>query len=257
MDTDKVLTRIAVAVPLAHVVACSLFLSGYSFGFGDQIGGLFELTDFFGISIQHLAGMYLLGFGIPLLMITARHRSGFAYAQDVREREPDSAKKATLERRDLSAKRVVTVVSSAMAMVGIVMITISQVFDTSRMYFIAMSLIATGISPLWWVVANSLRFHGLPAELTWIVASAIIGIIALGMDLGHIERRYSYEILSLNRYGCASMTILRPLGSRFLAVSPDGQRHIINEKCEVVFSFPAKPKLNTRPITSNSSIFGT
>jgi hypothetical protein len=64
--TLQFLTQVVVLIPIAHIVACSIFLTGYSLGFRDNITSLVSVSDLFSISFGYLAQIYILGLLLPL-----------------------------------------------------------------------------------------------------------------------------------------------------------------------------------------------
>jgi hypothetical protein len=107
MDIDKSLGRLAVMVPVVHVVACSLFLVGYSWGFESGVATLFTASDFFTVSLDHLVRMYALGMAFPLALLVYQHRSGAPYIADAIAVEVDETKKNALVRQSVFMKTLI------------------------------------------------------------------------------------------------------------------------------------------------------
>jgi hypothetical protein len=67
MQLDKLISQTVLLIPLAHLIACSIFLLGYAAGFGGNVGTLLSLTDIFPVSIRDLALTYFAGLLVPAL----------------------------------------------------------------------------------------------------------------------------------------------------------------------------------------------
>lgn len=246
MDSDKLLGRAAIIIPVTHVAACSLFLAGYSWGFGDKIGTLFTASDFFTISLHYLVSMYIFGLGVHLVPLAYRHLSGTPYTVDKISRIQDE------EQRQLSLKRlevIKTMITLSLVVLFTLVVTlliINIVYDLNRSYYLTISVLTLTIVPLWWHVANKLLISGVGMELTLLGLTFAAGLVGLGMDAGFRDRRYSFDALQGSHFACGSDIVLTPVGNRFVSVSPDGSRQVINDKCEVIFKFPTLPKLNER-----------
>ena len=74
-EADKMFSRAALLFPALHFSTCTIFMSGYSAGFGSNIGGLFSISDFFTITIQFLFTTYVANLLLPFIIIFSRHKS--------------------------------------------------------------------------------------------------------------------------------------------------------------------------------------
>lgn len=236
-DFDKVAGRLAIVVPIVHLVTCGLYMAGYSAGFGGNIGGLFSASDFFTITIQHLVTTYVFSLGMPLAVILLRHRSGRAYAVDIIAQEDDPATKAKLI---ATRQWVIGFTTWALPVLALFLFTmlICQIWTGSvRNYNFLFTSIFLALMPAWWGAADRLKLYGLPVELAWCAAVFAIGVVGLGMDAGDRDRRLAYKVLFDTRMHCGHHVMLSPIGDRFISVTPDDRRHLINEDCKVIFDF--------------------
>ncbi len=241
MDFDKLSGRIAIMVPIVHLTACGLYMAGYSAGFGGNIGGMFSAADFFTITIQHLVTTYVLSLGMPIAIILLRHRSGRAYAADLIAKEDDPVAKAAMV---ATRQWVINFTTWALPAFALFFLTIfiSQIwFGAIRDYHFMLTLIVLALLPTWWKTATRLNLYGLPVEMAWCAFAFSVGVIGLGMNAGDRDRRLPYNVLSDARMSCGTHVILRPIGDRFISVTPDNRRHLINDECKVQFGFVPTP----------------
>lgn len=247
---DKSLARLAVIVPITHVVACSIFLAGYSWGFGGKVGTLFSVTDFFTVSLDRLIMIYLCGLGIPLGMIFYRHRTGEPYASVAIARETDETKKQELIRRRRSRIRALTVLMWFAGVTGLSAFILSIAYDLYRSYYALFSAMLFSMSILWWKLAEKAKLDGIGAEFAWTVTWFVVSLVGIGMDAGFRDRRMTFDYHKSAHYRCGTHIILTPAGDRFISVTPDNRRHVINEECKDLFEFASAPPPSSETIFS-------
>ncbi len=248
MDLDKSLGRLAIIVPVFHLITCALFLFGYSWGFGGGAGTLFAVTDFFTVSLDHLIRTYALGLGVPLVFILVRHSRGHPYAADVIAAETDAVKREKLAAAHSTLK---TIISWGLAISGLLILMalfFSIYFDLMRLYYLSVSAILLIFVVPFWKLCDALNIEGIHGEFAFVVLMFIAGVIGIGMDAGFRDRRGSMDFLDKDRYQCKDHMVLNTAGSRFITVTKDNMRHVINEECKILFSFPAKPPLRQQSI---------
>lgn len=225
----------AVAVPAIHVAACTVFLLGYSWGFGENIETLFSITDFFRISMQRLAMMYVLGLGFPLALITYRHKIGITYYADRIEREPDNNVRALLVDSHERSRSKIRLVSPAIA-IGIILLLITQInYGLAPDYYIMFSLTETALLPLWFDLCNRGGFYGRNVELVYAVVIFFTSVFSIGLEAGGRDRHMQYH--TSTGYTCSKNRIINAVGSRFISVGPDNGLKVITDECRTIFEF--------------------
>ena len=237
LDIDKVAGRVTIIVPVVHLAACGLYMAGYSTGFGGNIGGMFSASDFFTITIQHLVATYVLGLGMPVAVILLRHRSGRTYAVDLIAMEDDPAKRADLVATRRWVLRLTTWVVPPLVLIPLIILVCQIWTGAMRDYYFALNFSLLALLPVWWKIANRLQLYGLPVELAWCALAFAVGVLGLGMNSGDRDRRFPYNAVSDVRMHCGKHAILSPIGDRFISVTPDNRRHIVNDECKVQFDF--------------------
>ena len=240
-DVEKLVGRATLAIPVLHVLTCGIYIAGYSAGFGGNIGGMFAASDFFTITIQHLIVIYVLGLMFPTGFILLRHRAGKAYIADEIEREEDLNRK---ERLISNRNFVVGLMDWFLPIFGLLMVTIlvCQFWTGSRVeYYMTLNMILLAFTPTWWRVTAYFRFYGLPAEISWCVLVFIIGVLGVGLNAGDKDRRAPYSFLANGHMQCKEQVILNPIGNRFISVTADNRRHIVDDDCKVRFNFEPVP----------------
>lgn len=237
MDIEKAIGRLTIIVPLIHLLACGLYMAGYSTGFGGNIGGMFTASDFFTITIQHLVTTYVLSLGMPVAVIFLRHRSGRTYAADLIAKEEDPAKKAKLVD---TREWVIWFTTWALPLLGLLPLGLlaCQIWtDAPRDYYLPLTMLLLALLPIWWRAANRLNFYGLPVELAWCALSFAVGVLGLGLNAGDRDRRWPQAAFVDSRMRCGKHVVLNPIGERFLTVTPDNRRHLTDDECKVQFDF--------------------
>ncbi|PTS81391.1 hypothetical protein DBR17_09765 [Sphingomonas sp. HMWF008] len=216
-------------------------MAGYSLGFGGNIGGLFSASDFFTITIQRLISTYVMSAGLPAVILFLRHRSGKPYISDEIAAEQDDLRKKRLE-NTAALMRIMVSVGFIVAFILWCIILFAEIYSDSWIeYYMFLTAATLAIFPFWWKAAERFKFYGMPVEIAWCIMSFAVGVVGLGLNAGERDRRFSYAELSQHRMHCATHVVLTPIGTRFLSVTPDGVRHIINDECKVLFDFQKRP----------------
>lgn len=248
MDVEKFVGQLAISVPVMHVVACSLFLVGYSAGFGSEVASLFAVSDFFTISIDHLVRMYAIGIGLPLAFLVYRHRSGFAYAADEIAAEEDCHKREKLIQSRRNIQCFITCSLMILSLISISTIILSSLYDIYRIYSFPVLVLTAAMSIPYWRICEKIGFYGMRAEVAFISICFASALISMGMDEGFSDRRSSISQLEGSAYTCGKYRVVGAVGQRFIAASTDRNRHVINEECEVLFDFPQTPTVRRMSI---------
>jgi hypothetical protein len=238
IDIDKIATRYTVFVPVLHLVSCGLYIAGYSTAFGSNIGGLFSASDFFTITIQHLIMTYIVGLGMPLLVILARHRSGKTYAADLIAKEDDPIKKAAMAENNRKTVKFIQWVLPLASLLPIALLLCQIWTGAMREYYLVLNFVLMALLPTLWNTASRLGFFGVRVEFAWVGLAFAVGVYGLGLNSGDRDRRLPFSAFADSHMQCKKHFILRPIGSRFISVTSDDRRHLVDDKCEVKFTFP-------------------
>lgn len=249
-DLEKTISRAVILVPVAHIIVCTLYIAGYSLGFGGNIGGLYSPVDFFTVTLQHLIYIYVLSLAMPILFILFRHRSGRTYASDEIAAETDPEKKVALAQ---TASRVVSFFDYALPMflvLVLVSFSVSIYVDTYIQYYLTFNAIVLSLYPTFIRLAEWLNFRGLRVEVAWSLISFTAAVVGLGLDSGQIDRRLTYDALAKGAMRCQGHVILTPIGQRFLSVTRDNRRHVVDADCKARFEFEQRPLWRGGPLPS-------
>jgi hypothetical protein len=249
-DMEKVLGRLAIAIPLVHVVTCGLYLAGYSAGFGARIGGMFLPSDFFTITIQMLIQLYTLNLGLPVLILFVRYIYVDGYASDVIFKPTEHQTIQDLTANISALKKILIVINTLCIFLGIVAIanlTAEIIVGVKLSIRFTCSFLMLAGLPLWWKFATKLKRGGWQVEFAFLCTYFVIGIWAAGVENGQMDRRAEYSNFVGRRMTCGDHVILGPIGSRFLSIMPNGQRQIIDENCKIIFGFVKAPPFTVGP----------
>lgn len=245
MSIDQLLARSALIIPLLHVVTCALYMVGYGRTFGGDVIGLFNASDFLTITLRNLVSTYVFALGLPALLLLRRHRSGNPYLADQIAAEPDEVKRGKLIDHGRAMRRLFSIALPILGLVVVVPFIISALLDLYLSYYLTVSYLAMVVSPLWWKFAASLRLYGIAAEVAWVGIAFVFGVISLGADQGQLDRRLPFTSFKADFMKCGHNVIIGTAGGKFISVTPDNRRHIIDGDCATKFTFPLQTTLGT------------
>ncbi len=237
-------------VPIAHVIACTLFLAGYCTGFGGNIATLFKPSDFFTVTLDHMVLMYTTGLIVPVVTVVARHRAGVRSASDEIALEQDQTKRAAMTTTLRRMRRTIVVLCLLMGIISAALLILSYRFDTFVPWYLGLSFFTVSIAPFWWQITTKLNFLGVGIEFAWLTLSFLVGVFGLGLDNGELDRREAFSELRPTRYACGKLVILATAGDRFIAASKSGVRSVIDEECKVQFNFAKAVPISDKPLGS-------
>lgn len=238
--------QLAVVAPLIHLIICFIYISGYSLGFGGGIGSIFSISDIFSISLTDLIFVYIIGFIFPIISLSDHLTIS---------EEEEAELRASRDYLAVSKKLIISgdmmrylILSSMAAFVVLLSTEFFLAFylnelipyvniQVSSLFALPFILRVSGPS-----VSSRLKKRTLLVIAVGLVTSAL----ALGLAQGQKERRYPISSFS-NRITCNDMIILRSVTQKYIAISANGNRVIIDEKCELLFKLPVRREL--KPIS--------
>lgn len=239
--TLQFLTQIVVLIPVAHIVVCSIFLTGYSLGFRDNITALVSVSDLFSISFGYVAQVYILGLFLPLSFIT--------YNQ-TKPAKPVDLSLITLDQANAEVVKYTRRLryfeyGSLLAGACAIGYTAWQIYhDRQVSYSILLFGLALVYMTQFW---EGLEKRGLPNQTVtyvWCLLSFVISAFGTGWTSGEVDRRMKFAELRISRFGCNDVVVVRSLGENFLGVRRDNRRIVVDKECKVLFQFPIKPVFN-------------
>jgi hypothetical protein len=116
--------------------------------------------------------------------------------------------------------------------------TLSSYYNLNRFYYSCVSTATISFSiPFWWI-CDRVKLYGFWAEVMWIVVCIVPAVISVGMDEGFRDRRDPMARLVKDTYHCQKQLVVSSIGDRFISVTRDNVRHVINDECEILFNFP-------------------
>ncbi|WP_298169941.1 hypothetical protein [Novosphingobium sp.] len=223
-------------------------MAGYSLGFGDHISGFFTAGDFFTITIRNLLSVYFFGLGLPFIVISIRN---------FRESAPESAKNIDLD-DECGSDRLGKILEifyinpslfiDIFAIYNLIILILCLYFKVPPWYQLTFIFVFFAFSSRWWKIAVQLSLSNFITELLWCMLVFSISVFGLSLDQGFLDRHAPYKSLSYNRVSCDKFTVLTPIGSRFIAVTSDDKRHLIDDKCQVVFEFSPSYIASSEPL---------
>lgn len=249
MDIDKLISRGAVAVPLIHVITCGIYIVGYAMGFGGSIGSLFSPSDFFTVTIQHLATVYVTGLGVPIAFNFFRNRSTVARAGTSNNAIPNDPPSELVKAiwRGISIGIDILLVFFGLLFF---VILLAQIWTGwIRTYYLTFLAMWMGTLPFWSRYAVKRNIYGLKPQLYWIGATFAISVLGMSLTAGEVDRRASYSNLKTGRMLCKNHVILSSIGDRFITVTSDNNRHIVSDECEVFADLEKLPMAATGPLS--------
>lgn len=235
--TNKLLIflgRVAVLIPVAHILACSINLIGYTLAFGGNITSLLSVADLFSITFSGMGTAYVIGLFIPAAFIWWLHSMPDPPPVVVQNQEEGEALKVKWKRNAIIRDRVTS-------WVGILMIGFAafrSFYDqpnSPALFFQGVFL--TYIKEFW----NGFERRGLTNIQTstiWILLMFVTVAFGSGSFDAQVDRRAPFKEVRVGRYGCGDYVVLRHVGDDFIAVRRDDRRIIINQDCKILFEFP-------------------
>jgi hypothetical protein len=220
----KPIAQIAALIPLAHLFVCSLFLAGYSGAFGARVGSLFAISDIFATSLSDLFIIYVTAVLVPLIG-GMRIKHILTNMQDSEDTKSKIAKTA----------------DRAMLALGALMVLL-EAFRMYRNEPVQYNLLIEGI-----LLANigavfrffeKVGLHGSEQGVAWLAVLLCAVAFGAGMSQGQLDRLAQYRTFVGRSYNCGKLIILRPASDKFIAVTPNNNRVLIDQTCKVEFFFP-------------------
>ncbi len=70
----------------------------------------------------------------------------------------------------------------------------------------------------------------------------------LGMDTGDLHRRLPFAKIKSDQMSCSGSVVLKPIGERFISVTADDRRHVIDAECKILFDLPQSKLIPGAPL---------
>lgn len=226
MELEKILSRVVLIAPFAHLAVCSLYIYGFSMGFGLSISGLFTATDFFIVTLQNLIVIYPVALMLPAIIWYFQHQST----------SDDDGGMASVSEFSVRRKIFVGVIVSISVFVFF-WFAISRIQGFYFSWYLLLQAILICMLPFAIQLASRAQLNRAKVSFSLNCAMFVLAVVALGIEKGDLYRRGSFVQLTNNDMKCGNQTVLLPIGDRFLAVGTDATRNIINDDCKVVFKF--------------------
>lgn len=235
------LSQIAVIAPAIHLFISFVFITGYSLGFGGGVGTLFSITDIFSITLTDIYYVYIFGFIIPLLsiidkLIVDRHKEN--------NTNKDSLNFFNIF--ELSGKTVrVTLLLIMIISILFVLFYfyIANYFKALMPYNLIQAALIISLPYILMIDGENSSIRLKRRTIALLIVGLILSSLASGLSQGQLERRYSISHFE-NRVFCSDFKILRSTSQGLIAVSKNGDRIIIDSKCQTIFKFPHRTIAN-------------
>lgn len=241
MELPKIAEQFPVLAPLFHLLLCAAFLCGYSAGFGAGIGGLFSVSDLFSLSLTDLIFLYIFGLLFPALFIAPHFQPNFVplATRLARSNDPSDAQLLKFLRKTINWFLVA--LAAIWLLFLIPAIGLAIMYDQRIPYSDISGVIPAVVTFFWLKYSSNLTTKFRTDLITAALLSLIAGAMFFGLARGQEERRYSVDNFSTSYLKCGTMTVLRPISSRFLALDRYGRRWVIDESCKPIFHVPDRP----------------
>jgi hypothetical protein len=245
-DFDKYSGRIALLVPTFHILTCGIFITGYSIGFGANIIGLFSVSDFFTITMQYLRELYLsslLLFSISILFLF--------YKPNIKNISDENSAIQKNKKPPVNLPKFMYIIVILLAVIVFILAAREiylGLFQNKyvKFYGIFQQIFLQYFAIYTMYVVNSVNNLKNPKifkmGLVFTIFSILLhsfGAVGIGLEVGQRDRKMPFEWLKNDRMTCGSNVVLNPIGERFISVTSDNRRHIIDDKCQTVFDFPS------------------
>ncbi len=219
--------------PVFHVITCTLYIYGYSSGFGSSLSAFFSISDFFTITLQHLISIYFGSFFLPLLLIYFRHRNGYISFEEELTQKGDPDPRAT-------SRRIQKIILIAL-LIACLSISLTTYVIYEQLKYVDFALVAAvlqlSIVFPYWKLCDAIRLSGMPADLGWLSIAFTIGVFFNGYNDGEKHRIMDVKSFSDNARICKDYIILTPISGKYLVIFKDGTRKIIDSDCKSQIEF--------------------
>jgi hypothetical protein len=216
------------ALPIAHVIACYVYLYLLYAGFGANVVQFASLDNVFAVGLSKLLPFYV---AIGAYSIIAH-----LYVTD----EP---LKVT-DRQAFDAHPSLR--GNSFKILFFYALPITGAISVAALYFINNEINIGGLSLMLVVPASLLlarifeinKIRPIFWSLIWLAVYASFLLVAWSYRDGFHYRHSSIQEFSGDHPKCGEFIILFPVGEYLLASKESGERHIISTECEALFSIP-------------------
>jgi hypothetical protein len=232
------LPELLVAVPIFHLIVCSLFLIGYYGSYGYGISVFAGPSDLFTVSIADVGPSYITTIAVPtayILWTRARTGAWSAYEANLQLNE---AEREVAEHKRRGDKRFLL----ALGILAAVGTLLNGCLSLWKNGYIPYWLVGNAVMLLWisaiiWF-ANKIQLDSRLHHFVYLIGFVLIVAGFSGLSRGQADRRASFENKVQRSPRCGDLLLIRPLASFYLSVHRSGRRVIIDSECKVRFVLP-------------------
>ncbi|MGC5796963.1 hypothetical protein [Sphingomonas sp. NFX23] len=246
-----VLGKIAVVIPVAHVLACSLNLVGYTLAFQGNITSLLSFTDLFSLTFSGIGTTYIVGLLAPAIFLWVRHSAPPSPPIVVETEEEAVALRSKWRAKEARFDRLTYAMGMFMMAASVVLSISDRPVHPS--IFICGALLS--FMPEIWRGFERRGFKGQQISFVWLLLMFAAAAFGSGEVSGQIDRREAFAKIRVGRYGCNDLVVLRRVYEKYIAVRRDNRRLIIDDDCKTLFQFPVMKTFQYNPIIPNRLAF--
>lgn len=239
MDAEKLLGRMALLIPSAHITICTLYLSCLSIGFGSRLFTMFSATDYFTITIHRLVAIYVYGLIMPALLFWVLE---IFFGRNFY----DPAKSFKSQRRFIFAAMLFNNLPVIFGLPYLLYYKMQGFYVPAIAWA---GMFAIFIFPFIRIANVIFRVPEFARGIVLFSVTLVLMAGAIGYDDGVAYRRSELSDVRRDGMTCDDRTIILAVGDNFLAVSKSGKRQIVGEDCKVKFTFTQAPPLKWPPLT--------
>lgn len=245
--------QITLMLPAAHIFVSFIFITGYSLGFGSDIGSLFSISDIFSITLKDIYLVYLFGLVVPSLVLFDQ-LTGVEKNQD----KPSPDQRPGFYQKFLISTVFINRLFIALFITIIMFVSFYFWIARSLNELLPYELLQVGIFALipylLIIPGETVAVRQQRRTLLILLFGLLLSSFASGLSRGQEERFYPPSKFSKN-LSCGPNFVLRPVSERFLGILPDGTRVIMDDQCLVIFTFPEDREKNEKSPAELFSIF--
>lgn len=235
--TDPRIGHFIIALPILHLLFSSLFVWGYTQGFGAGISEFISATDVFTSAIRDMVLVYLAAAVIPGIFVIMRYAEKYPNAEARIEAIPDQEQKIIAFDR-LKKTRLILSTITMLISAGIIGWQVWEVKQGRPLNFIALMPIGFFISffcvmairRIWWM-------SDLTYELAVLALSTAITAPLIGMNTGHNDRYITFA-KSANLMSCDKYKVIRSLSEYLIVITPSNSLELVDNECQIKFRVP-------------------
>lgn len=213
-DDVTLAAGLIVAMPFVHLTATSLFLWGYTTGFGGELRSFISINDIFSFSIKYLVQLYLfIGLFVAIGYLVFLKRFSGEIVQQI------------------PYLLMTTAVVGLFLVLAAILLYYFEYIE--HIMTIAILFSTVFAMPLSYYYSSNQKVRFVVTGILFLISC----IIGAGFNGGYNARNSTFAQVA-SRARCNNFAIIQSVSNMFIAVHPSNRKALITAECEIRFVFP-------------------